>query len=104
MRFAVGDVQQAGTIDKESMRPRQLALQRIGFGTVATLAAAEHGRDDAAPEVDAANDMVLGVGNKQSAPRRIERQPFRSAKFGGTSRTAVTGVTLLAASRHVVNG
>src|SRR4051794_26196987 len=63
VRLAVRDVEPAVRRGPEAVRARQPAGQRIGLRAIATLAGAQDGRDDARPEVDGADGVVLGIGD-----------------------------------------
>ena len=77
--------------------------QRDRFRPVAALAGAEGGRDDAGREVDAADDVVLRVGDVERPVRRMG-EPLGPRERRLPRRAAVTAVPLLAGAGDVVNG
>ena len=84
MRLAVADVERAIGSRKQPVRTRELALQRIVFGTVASRAGAKDRRDRAAVEIDATNRVILGVGE-------IESRPDSASPFGPARRASRAG-------------
>ena len=87
MGFAVAHVEDAGGIDEHAVRPRERASPRIGLGAVAALACPEHGGDEPGPEIDAANDVVLRIGHKQSAAPA--GKSFGAGELRNASRPAI---------------
>ena len=63
MCLAVSDVECAVHVDKDSVRPGELALAWFGFRAVTTLPAAQRGRDDAGVQVNTSDHVVFGIGD-----------------------------------------
>ena len=80
MGFAVSHIENASRIDEHAMRPREPAPKRIRLGAVSPLTGAEHRRDDAGRELDAANDVVFRVGHIEVAAAICE--PFGAREPG----------------------
>ena len=102
MGFAVAHIEDAGRVDKHAMRARQRAAKRIRLGAVAALTGAKHGRDDAGLELDAANDVVLGVGDVEVAASD-SASPLGPPSLADARRPAVSRIALLAGASDMVN-
>ncbi len=88
MRFAIRDVENS-VGEQHTMGAIQLALQRIGFRTVAELTRAQHSCDDAGLEIDFANRVTLGVGDIEAVIGAVG-EPFGSGETRRTSRRRTT--------------
>src|SRR5262245_61789860 len=91
MRFAVGYVQLAAC-RQDTVRTRQLTAERNRLRPVAPLTRTEHGGDDARPQVDAANDVTLGIGDEQRAVRPI-RESLRAVQRGIERSPTIAGIS-----------
>src|SRR5437773_10767052 len=101
MRLAVADIQDAGGVHEDAVRPRHLTLKRIGFGAVATPAGADDRADDAGVEVHPADDVIFGVGDVEHAIG-TKGKPLRPAELRRARLTAVPRVSLLTGTGHVM--
>ena len=101
MRLAVPDVEGAAPVHEHAVRARQCAAARVGFGSVAALAGAEHRADDPGAEVDPADDVALGVGDEQ--PAAPPGQALGAGQERASRRAAVARVALGAGAGHVVD-
>src|SRR5437867_1356400 len=83
------------------MGPRQAALGRHGLRSVAALTGAKHSRNRAGREIDAADRVVLGIGDVQRALRCIS-EALRTTQLRGHRRTAIAAVSRLAGAGDTV--
>ena len=100
MRLAVGDVERPVGGGKQAVRPRQLALQRIGSGPSPRTPVPRTVAIDAAVEIDASNRVVLGIGQIEGSPG--QREPLWSGEPRQPCRSAVPGISLLAGAGEVM--
>src|SRR2546427_1719700 len=104
MVFAVGDVENlVSHID--GVRPVELAFERlIAIGTIAALAGARSRRNDACPQIDLSDDVILTIRHVHRVPVLGYAKSFgsgqtsrrRRAESGRHGRSAVAGVPALA--------
>ncbi len=102
VRFAVADVDHAASVDQDAVRTREAARQGVAGRSVAALAGAGDGLDDACFQVDTADGVTLGVGDVEAAIRRIG-DSFGTGEFRQPGGSAVSRVTLFARAGNVVN-
>jgi len=102
MVFAIGDIDQAITINQDAVRTRQGARARRTVRPFASLAGACYGLDDSGPLINAANRVALRVCDEHAAIG-ADGNALWSGEKGFPRRTAVPGVSLLSRSGQMVN-
>src|ERR1039457_1328585 len=100
VRLAVRNVHLSRLAHEDAMRPRKLALARLAIRSVAPLAGAHDGGDNARFQIDSADRVALRVGQIQAAVWRPGNS-FRPRELGGFGGTAVALVAGLTRAPHV---
>src|SRR5437870_5277180 len=107
MVFAVSDVNGA-SLNEDAMRTGQLARARLAIGSIAALAGTGYSRDNARAQVNAADDVVLSVGNIEALVGSIRHAFWTVQRITGRPElcgdrgTAVTRITQLAGASNML--
>src|SRR5689334_13334297 len=94
MRLTVADVNCTVLRYVDAVRARQFAGKRVAIRPVAALACSGYGGDNTGFRVDAANRVVLGIGNIEGAVRG-GGNAFGPVQLRLLRCTAVPGISLL---------
>src|SRR5262249_57445936 len=102
VRVAIPQVGDYLFVDENSVRPAQLALQRIAHRSVTALTRTEHRRDHAALQVNAADGVALGIRDVDPAVSRV-RDSLGPGELGFFGGTAIACIALFAGAREVID-